>query len=217
MTDFGKKWVPEKKQPMGASIRESIFPPGPLKKKIEETQRALNSQVSKLDARTAKIRERDTALFNKVVASVQKHDSEHASAYSAELSENRKIMTTVTQSKMILEQISLRLATVQDLGDLAASMTPVVSVVKGIKSGLTNVIPDAGSELGEIGGMLNDIVTSAGQLSGLSTSFGPASEDAEKILAEDTVVAEKKISDRLPDLSISSTESIGLSSSDSNQ
>ena len=208
MSEFNKKWTRERKQPIEEKIRDSIFPPGQLRTRIEETQRALQSQISKLDAKMNKIQQKDAVLFKQAVDSMQKHDNEHASTYSSELAEVRKMMRTVTQTKMVLEQINLRMSTVQEIGDLAVALSPAVTVVRGIRSDISGILPQAGSELGEIGEMLGSIVSDAGKLGGLSMSFEPASEDAEKILAEATAVAEKKMSDRLPDLQIPTAESI---------
>jgi division protein CdvB (Snf7/Vps24/ESCRT-III family) len=50
---------------------------------------------------------------------LQKHDTEHANVYANELAEVRKMIKTVTSSKLALEQIVLRLNTITELGDMA--------------------------------------------------------------------------------------------------
>jgi division protein CdvB (Snf7/Vps24/ESCRT-III family) len=216
MTDFNDKWTTQRKQSFGDTVRENLFPPKSLKNKIEGVQSALQSQISNLDARSTKIRNKESVLENKVVTSIQKHDKEHASAYSSELAETRKMMRTVTQTKMILEQITLRMGTVHDLGDFVVTLSPAVSVIKGIRSGLNTMLPEVSSELGDIGNALTGLVGDVGQLAGMSMTFEPGSEDAEKILAEAAAIAERKTSEKIPDLPVSTMESVGLPTANSN-
>ncbi|MFX0108782.1 MAG: hypothetical protein ACFE7R_10880, partial [Candidatus Hodarchaeota archaeon] len=51
-----------------------------------------------------------------------------------------------------------------------------------------------------IGNLLNGIIIDAGQSTGLTINFDNANEDAQKILAEASSVAEQKIKQKFPDL-----------------
>jgi division protein CdvB (Snf7/Vps24/ESCRT-III family) len=106
----------------------------------------------------------------------------------------------IMNAKLALEQITLRLRTVSELGDVVSTLGPAVGVLRSVRTGLVSVFPEAESELGEIGNMLSGIMIEAGQGSGMTLNFDSVNEDASKILAEAATVAEQKIKDKFPDL-----------------
>ncbi len=200
MSNFGEKWVREQKPGMGDKVKEAIRPSGPLKPRLEDAVRAIQTQVARLDATCTKLKERDAAIFNKVVTAIQKHDTQHASVYANELAEVRKMNKMVTSSRLALEQIVLRLNTVTELGDIVVTLAPAMSVIRSVKSGIISVLPEAEREINEISGLLSSILVDAGQTSGASLNFEAANEDAEKILAEASAVAEQRMKERFPEL-----------------
>jgi division protein CdvB (Snf7/Vps24/ESCRT-III family) len=200
LSNFGNKWVREQKPGMGDKVKEAIKPSGPLKPRLEDAVRAIQTQVARLDATCTKLKERDAAIFNKVVTAIQKHDTQHASVYANELAEVRKMNKMVTSSRLALEQIVLRLNTVTELGDIVVTLAPAMSVIRSVKTGIISVLPEAEREINEISGLLSSILVDAGQTSGASLNFEVANEDAEKILAEASAVAEQRMKERFPEL-----------------
>jgi division protein CdvB (Snf7/Vps24/ESCRT-III family) len=206
MSEFSKKWVPSHAPGIGEKVKESISPAGPLKPRIDQAIRGIQIQVSKLENTTNKLKERDGTLFNKVVSSLQKHDMQHASIYSNELAEIRKMSKLVTSARIALEQIILRLSTAAELGDIVVTLAPAMAVIKSVKSGLMGVMPEAEQEIGDINNVLSSILVDAGQLGGLTLNFEAANEDAEHILAEASAVAEQNMKDKFPELPSMSSE-----------
>ncbi|MEM0010758.1 MAG: Snf7 family protein [Candidatus Bathyarchaeia archaeon] len=200
MSKFEEKWVKEQKPGMGDRVREAVRPSGPLKPRLEDAIRAIQTQIARLDAMATKLKERDAAIFNKVVSSIQKHDTQHASVFANELAEIRKMLRMVTSSKLALEQIVLRLNTVTELGDIVVTLAPAMAVIRSVKSGIISVLPEAEREINEISSLLSSILVDAGQVSGTTLNFEAANEDAEKILAEASAVAEQRMKERFPEL-----------------
>jgi len=200
MSKFEGKWIREQKPPVSDRVREAIRPPGPLKPRLEDAVRAIQAQIAKLEAVSAKQKEKDATIFNKVVAAIQKHDTQHASVYANELAEIRKMNKTVTSSKVALEQIALRLSTVTELGDLVVTLAPAMSVLRSVRSGIISVMPEAEREINEISGLLSSILVDAGTVSGTTLNFEAANEDAERILAEASAVAEQRMKEKFPEL-----------------
>lgn len=157
-----------------------------------------------MDSTVSRLKEKDRILFNKVSIALQKHDTQTASAVSNELGEVRKMAKLVSHAKVALEQIDMRLTTVHDLGDIVATLTPAVGVMRSIKSGLTGVLPQAEQEISEINSTLSGLLVDAGHLGSFSLNFEAANEDAAKILAEASAVAEQRMKERFPDLPVSS-------------
>ncbi|MFP3282602.1 MAG: Snf7 family protein [Nitrososphaeria archaeon] len=200
MSDFAKRWQQEPKQGVGARLKDSIAPEGPLKDRLEQAIRQINIQVSKLDALSSRLKDRDQRLFETIVRYVQKHDTTHATVYANELAELRKMEKMIEQAKIAMEQIVLRLNTATTLGDVVVTLAPAMSVIKRVRAGLMGVMPEAEGEVSEINNLLSSILVDAGQMSGLSVNFETANEDAERILAEASAIAEQRMKEKLPEL-----------------
>jgi division protein CdvB (Snf7/Vps24/ESCRT-III family) len=198
---FAKKWENKREEaPMKDRIVESIRPPAPLKPRLDFAVRRIELQVQKLDQATDRFSQRDKAIFARIVDAYTKHDSARANVFASELAEVRKMSKLIMNAKLALEQITLRLRTVSELGDVVSTLGPAVGVLRSVRAGLTSVFPEAESELGEIGNMLSGIMIEAGQGSGMTLNFENVNEDAAKILTEAATVAEQKVKDKFPDL-----------------
>ena len=70
---------------------------------------------------------------------MQNHDSQYAKILSNELSQIRKMnkMIELRFIKLALEQIQLRLNTITELGDVVITLSPAMSVIKGIQGDFT--------------------------------------------------------------------------------
>ena len=200
MSQFANKWDKTNGSGFTERVRGSVQNPGPLKPRLDLAVRQIQVQVAKLDATCSKLRERDASIFNKIVSSMQKHDSQHAAVYANELAEVRKMSRMVTQAKLALEQITLRLNTVTELGDIVVTLTPAMSVIRSVRQGLVSVLPEAEGEIGEISGLLSSVLFDAGSVGGYNLNFAAANEDAEKVLAEAAAVAESRMKEKFPEI-----------------
>jgi division protein CdvB (Snf7/Vps24/ESCRT-III family) len=198
---FAKKWEAKKDdEPMKTKLIEAVRPPPPLKPRLDFAVRRIELQVQKLDQATDRFSQRDKAIFARIVDAYAKHDSSRANVFANELAEVRKMSKLIMNAKLALEQITLRLRTVSELGDVVSTLGPAVGVLRSVRAGLVSVFPEAENELGEIGNMLSGIMIEAGQGSGMTLNFDTVNEDASKILAEAATVAEQKVKDKFPDL-----------------
>ena len=181
---LNNNWNKQEKEPMLSKMKGKINSQPPVKHQIESTQRSIQTMITRLDQKCSRLKSQDDALFNKVVAATQKHETDRAAAYANELAELRKITMSVTQMRLAMEQINLRMGTVQDFGDVVESITPIVSVIKGMKSSMTGILPEASSEMSKIGEMMTGLISDAGQLGGSQPSIESSSPETESILAE---------------------------------
>jgi len=199
MSQFSNNWDTKKTPGIGSRIIGRFNNPGPLKPRLDQATRQIQTVMAKLDAAIFKMRDRDAFLFNRIVASLQKRDSARASMFANELAELRKMSKMVTQSKLALEQIVLRLNTVTELGDVVLTLAPATSIVRNLREGLSGVMPEAEGEMSEISGLLSGILVDAGSVSGSSLNFETANEEAERALAEAAAVAETRMQ-KFPDI-----------------
>ncbi len=212
MTQFSNNWQDSRsKETRGEKIRQAINPQGDLRKKITDSDRSLTSQISKLDRTITKMTEKEKQLFNLTTVSFQKHDTTQAHAYANELTEHRKAMKLVQSSKLSLEQVQMRLRTVTDVGDLANVIAPVGQVVRTVRRSLQGVMPSANDTLSEINRGFEGMMQEIGTLPGMNFNFDTNSEEAEKILAEASVIAETKMVGTLPNIPDLSEEATNTS------
>ena len=203
----GKKWNNNaQSESIRDKLREVTQSQTPLKPRIEEAQRKLQIQISKLDAISSKMQEKDKIIFNRIVNAMQNHDSHYAKVLSGELSQIRRTNKMVNSAKLAFEQIQLRLNTMTELGDVVVTLSPAMSVIKGIQSGLKTMLPEADQSFGQISELLGGIMSGSSQIP--TTEIGSRdltfSEEAIKIMEEASAIVEEDTRDKFPDLPLSS-------------
>jgi len=210
MSKFEKNWKPKQSSGgFGKKTRETVRGPQPLKPQIQKATGQLNGEIHRLDGALSRMKQRETAIFRKTVTAVQQHDESTSKAYSNELAEVRKMTKIVTQSKIALEQITMRLQTVTEFGDFTAVLAPAIGVIKSVRANLATAIPDAQGALGDIGSELSTMMTDVGGLTGSSFFMGSeTSEEGEKIMAEAAAIAEKRMGETFPEVPSAQDESV---------
>ncbi len=205
MTSFSSNWVSDNKQNMSERIKQSVGPQQPLKPRIEFAKNKIQVQNQKLETILEKLRGKEKALFNQVVSALQRHDAQQGKMLSNEIAQIRKTNKMISQLKMALEQIQLRLESTIDLGDVMVAIGPAMGALTRVRSGLAGVMPEVDRELGEINGVFSDIMMSAGSMGNNSFAFDASGEEVDKILAEAGAVAEQRMSESFPDVPIGSS------------
>ncbi len=204
---FNKKWIKSSGEGVGNKflenkILDNIKPPSPLKPKIEDAQKKLELQISKLNNIANKLSDKDQIIFKRIVFAMQNHDSQYAKVLSNELSQVRKMNKMITSAKLAMEQIQLRLNTITELGDVVVTLSPAMSVIKGLKGGLSQMIPEAGQSFEQISNSLNGILLESGQMptTEINSFSGGLTEESMRILEEASAIVEENMKDKFPDL-----------------
>ncbi len=208
MTSFDKTWTRQETQSMTGKIRDAVKPQGALKPRIQNAVNKLQVQISKMDSMLTKLRERDQQIFQRIVTTMQQHDTSASKVLSNELAEIRKVTKMLGNARMSLEQVQLRLTTIHDLGDAMVAIGPAMSTMKGLKSSLGRFMPEADSELNSMTQTLNGLMMDSLSGDSFAMESEATNEETEKILQEASAVAEQQIGDKFP--SVPSNE--GLSS-----
>src|SRR5919108_3953337 len=205
---FGNNWTKPQGESVGHKLLEGIKPQTPLKPRIEEAQKKLQMQISKLDGIASKLQEKDHLVFKRIVQAMQNHDNHYAKVLSSELSQVRKMNKMASSAKLALEQIQLKLNTLTELGDVVVTLSPAMSVIKGIQGGLSSMMPEADQSFGQISDLLGSIMTDSGQIptTEITGSTG-LNEDSMKIIEEASAIVEQNMKDKFPDLPTSTVES----------
>ena len=198
MTSFEKNWARQETAGITDKIKDSVKPQGALKPRIQTAVNKLQLQISKMDSMLNKLHERDAQLFKRVVAAMQQHDTSASRVLSNELAEIRKVTKMLSNARMALEQVQLRLTTIHDLGDAMVAIGPAMSTMKGLKSSLGRFMPEADSELNAMTQTLSGLMMDSLAGDAFNVDSDISSEETERILQEASAVAEQQIGDRFP-------------------
>jgi division protein CdvB (Snf7/Vps24/ESCRT-III family) len=205
-------------RPNGETLKDKLVeaakPQAPLKPRIEEAQMRLQIQIAKLEGMSSKMEEKDKVIFNRIVNAMQNHDSHYGKLLSGELSQIRKMIKMVNSAKLAFEQIQLRLNTMTELGDVVVTLSPAMSVIKGIQGGLKTMLPEADQSFGQISELLGGIMSGSSQMASSSGMVGAGfssislDEEAVDIMQEASAIVEDNTRGKFPDLQLSTDNSI---------
>ena len=197
---FSNNWIKEKKRNSTDILRDTLRSQQPLKPKMELAKNKIQIQNKKLDLMLEKLKAREKMYFEQVISSLQKHDSQQGKMISTELAQVRKTARTMSQIKLALDQVHMRLESTIDIGDSMAALGPAVGALSNIKGKINNVLPEADGELNEINSTFNDILTNASGMGNNSFDFNNYGEDVGKILDEASFMAEQRTGLDIPDV-----------------
>lgn len=184
--DFEEAWSVREggtRSKIGGALR----PEKPLQDRVASAVRALNLQGSKLDVKGREFYHRRVSDF------LKKYDGGRATIYADELAEIRRDLRVINQSKLAVEQISRRLSTVKDTGDIVVNLASATSIIKSVRRSLSHVLPHADKEFNTISNLLSNLLVDAAQVGGVTLNFSAANAEAEKILKE----AEKQVEEEM--------------------
>ena len=197
---FLKDWERESNEPVVSRVSSRFHHRPPVKEQLSSALYRLRVQQNKLESAATRMQQHDKDIFAKCVSSQMAHDTPRASMYANECAEVRKMAKVTLQCQLALEQVSLRLETIEEFGDVARMMAPVASVVHSIKTQISGVIPEVGFELSEIGEVLNNFVVEAGEASGSTYDTETSSTEAQRIMSEANAIADQHMKERFSDL-----------------
>jgi len=194
-------WTKNGNEGLSQKVFGRIKPDTPIKNKIENAQQKLELQIMKLGSICAKLQKKHDHIFEKIVNAQKSNNHTYAKAYAIELQEIRKMNNMVSNAKLSMEQINIRLNTVSQLGDVIVTLSPCMSVIKGLGVSLGGIMPQANSSMQDLSKILGDVLSSSAvgpQDTTLTTREGSA--DTVAILEEAQAVIEGQTKENIPDI-----------------
>jgi division protein CdvB (Snf7/Vps24/ESCRT-III family) len=205
--NFDRSWAKKRKSTTSEKIKEKVRAPEPLKPRVEFAKNRIQTQSQKLDTVLTNLKDKEKVLFSQVVSNLQKHDVQKSKMLSNELAQTKRTAKMISQMKLAVEQVNLRLESTISMGDAVESIAPAIGALTRVKSGLAGTMPDVDSQLGEINGVFNEVMSNMGSIGSTSFDISARSEDIETILSEASAVAEQRMNENLPDVPIGSFSS----------
>ena len=194
-------WTKNGNEGLSQKVFGRVKPDTPIKNKIENAQNKLELQITKLAGISAKLQKKHDLIFEKIVNAQKSNNHAYAKAYAIELQEIRKMNNMVSNAKLSMEQINIRLNTVSELGDVVVTLSPCMSVIKGLGVSLGGIIPQANSSMQDLSKILGDVLSGSAvgqQDTTLLTREGSA--DTVAILEEAQAVIEGQTKENIPDI-----------------
>lgn len=213
MANFEHSWSKPQSAGMADQIRGAIKKEGPLKPKVENAVRKVSQPIAKLDYMSNKLAEKDAKLFKRIVEARQRHNMGMAKALANELVELRKNEKVISNMRVSLEQVQLRLTTVNEVGDMISSLQPALATMRVMGPALAKFMPEASAEFESMGNALGGMMSNT--FDGSFESDAGTSSETDSILSEASAVASAQIGQKFPSAPTSIGSSLDESSAES--
>ena len=156
---ISNSWNKAENESITQKVLGRVRPDEPLKNRIDLAQRKLQSQISKLEGINEKLRVQHDAIFAKIVNAQKNRKPVYAKAYASELANVRKMKNMIGGAKLSMEQVRLRLDTVSELGDVVVTLSPCMSIIKGLSPSLSGIMPEANASMQDLSQILGDVMS----------------------------------------------------------
>ena len=207
MVSFSEKWnVLKNKETLSQKFMGTVKPEAPLKHRLDVAQKKLEMQITKLGQTEQKLKQKDSMFMDKIVEATKANNQSYAKMYANELAEIRKTNKTVSNAKLSMEQVQIRLNTVSELGDVVVTLSPCMSLIKGLSTSLGGMMPEVADSMQDLSSMLGDIVTgSTINHEGTMGEFTTSNNEAQSILDEAQAMVEGQTRQSMPEPPISNS------------
>jgi len=201
MVSFSDKWNALKNnEKLSQAFMGRVKPEAPLKNRLDTAQKKLQLQITRLAEIDTKLQQKNNMFFEKIVDSKKTNNETYAKVYANELAEIRKHQKMVNNAKLSMEQIQIRLNTVSELGDVVVTLSPCMSLIKGLSTSLGGMMPSVSDSMQDLSNMLGDIVTGSSIThDGSLGQIESTNSDAQSILEEAQSIVEGQARQSMPE------------------
>ena len=202
---LSNSWNKESGESISQRLLNKVKPEEPIKNKIDFAQKKLQFQITKLEVINEKLQKKHDMIFEKIVNAQRNNKTGYAQAYAGELTQVRKMKNMVSGAKLSMEQIKLRLDTVSELGDIVVTLSPCMSIIRGLAPSLKGIMPEANASMQDLSQILGDVMSGSSISMGDSMNIGAETnadtlailEEAHSVIAGQTKSTIPEIPDSL--------------------
>jgi len=183
---ISNSWNKVEGESISQKVMGKVKPDEPLKNRIDFAQKKLQLQITKLAGINEKLQAKHDKIFEKIVNAQRNNKPVYAQAYAGELTQVRKMKNMVSGAKLSMEQVKLRLDTVSELGDVVVTLSPCMSIIKGLSPSLSGIMPEANASMQDLSQILGDVMSgsSVGMEDNFTTPQTETNSDTLAILEE---------------------------------
>jgi len=206
---LSNSWNKEGGESISQRVMSKVRSEEPIKNKIDFAQKKLQFQISKLEVINEKLQKKHDVIFEKIVNAQRNNNSGYAHAYAGELTQVRKMKNMVGGAKLSMEQIKLRLDTVSELGDVVVTLSPCMSIIRGLAPSLKGIMPEANASMQDLSQILGDVMSGSSLAMGDGMSINAdTNADTLAILEEAHSVIAGQTKSTIPEIPDSLKEQI---------
>jgi len=212
---ISNSWNKTDRESITQKVMNKVKPDEPIKNKINFAQKTIQEQITKLAGINEKLQIKHDGVFEKIVNAQKNNKPVYAQAYAGELAQIRKMKNMVSGAKLSFEQIKLRLDTVSDLGDIVVTLSPCMSIIKGLGPSLGGIMPEANTSMQDLSQILGDVMS--GSSVGMVDNFSVGAEtnsDTLAILEEAHNVIARQTKSSIPEVPTSLKQKVAERRSD---
>ena len=167
----------------------------PLRPKINQIQYRINNETIKLQTIFNELKIQNEQVMKKLVISIKENNIQYSSLISSELNGIRKTSRAIWTTKIVLDNLYSQICNISSFKDLVERITPLLPVMKNIRSLLIPYVRESESEheFKNILDLLCDVLFNAGQIGGYLINFKIANNTALNIINDALFKAENKI------------------------
>jgi len=194
-----KNWREVKNNILSQKFLDRVRPEATLKNKIDGAGKKIECQILRLEQTHNKLKQNHAHLFKKIVEAKLIHNESRARTYAIELQEVIKAENKIAEAKLAMEHIKLRLGTVSELGDIVVTLSPCMSLIKGLAPSISTLMPQMHTSMEDLTNMFGDMLTDSSLSQESMTSTYQGNTDTDAILQEAHDVIEGKTKTAMPE------------------
>ena len=197
---IGKNWREVKNSiNLSQKFLSKVKPENALKNKVEDAGKKMEQQILRLEQAHNKLKQNHEHIFKKIVEAKKTRNESMAITYATELGEIRKVRDRIGNAKLSMEHIKLRLNTVSELGDIVVTLSPCMSLIKGLAPSISTLMPQMHSSMENLTSTLGDMITDSSLTQESMTPTCQGNEETEAILKEAHDVLESRTLSSIPE------------------
>jgi len=197
---IGKNWREVKNSiNLSQKFLNKVKPEAALKNKIEGAGKKIEEQILRLEQAHYKLKQNHERIFKKIVEAKLTRNESMARTYATELSEIRKVRDRIGNAKLSMERIKERLNTVSELGDIVVTLSPCMSLIKGLAPSISTLMPQMHTSMEDLTSMFGDMLTDSSMSQESMTPTYQGNTDTDAIHQEAHDVIEGKTKTAMPE------------------
>ena len=196
---IAKNWRGVKDSILSQKFLDRVRPEATLKNKIDGAGKKMEYQILRLEQTHNKLQQNHDNLFKKIVDAKQTRNESKAMTYAIELVEVKKAKNKIAEAKLVMEQIKHRLNTVSELGDIVVTLSPCMSLIKGLAPSISTLMPQMHTSMQDLASTFSDMLTDSSLSQESMTSTYQGNTDTDAILQEAHNVIEGKTRTAMPE------------------
>ena len=196
---IAKNWREVKNGILSPKFLDRVRPEARLKNKMYDAGKKMESQILRLEQTQTKLKQNHEHVFKKIVNAKLIRNESRARTYAIELQEIKKAKNKIAEAKLAMEQIKLRLSTVSELGDIVVTLSPCMSLIKGLAPSISTLMPQMHTSMEDLTSMFGDMLTDSSLSQESMTPIHQGNTDTDAILQEAHDVIEGKTRTAMPE------------------